>query len=104
MNRSIARDGRPGLSRRSILSGLTLGLGTAVLAPRFSLRRALAAGPTDPTFVVLVNLSGGNDSLNMFVPHGLSAYYTQRPNIAIQSGDLLPITASDRRCAGTGEQ
>ncbi len=95
MNRSIARDVRPGFSRRSILSGLTLGLGTAVLAPRFSLRRALAAPPTDPTFVVLVNLSGGNDSLNMFVPHGLSAYYTQRPNIAIPSGDLLPITAGE---------
>ena len=87
--------GKPGFSRRSLLSGLTLGLGTAALAPRLSLRRALAGGAPDPTFLVVVNLFGGNDSLNMFVPHGFSAYYAQRPAIALPAGQLLPISATE---------
>lgn len=95
MNPAHARFVRGGLSRRSLLSGLTLGLGTAALAPRLSLRRALAAGAADPTFLVVVNLFGGNDCLNMFVPHGLSAYYAQRPHIGIPKAQLLPITGTE---------
>ena len=82
------------LSRRSLLSGLTLGLGAAAVAPRLSLRRAFAAA-ADAPFLVIVNQLGGNDSLNTYVPYGLGAYYDARPRIAIAAGDVLPITLGE---------
>jgi len=84
-----------GLSRRSLLSGLTLGLGSAALAPRLSLRRALAAGAGSSNFLVVVNLFGGNDTVNTYVPHGLSAYHDLRPRIALASEDVLPIVSGE---------
>ena len=95
MDRSDSRVDRPEPTRRTLLSRLTLGLGAAALLPRLSLGRALAAGTTDPTFLVVVNLFGGNDSLNMFVPHGLSAYYARRPHIAIPKAQLLNVTTGE---------
>ena len=89
-------DGRGGVSRRTLLSGLTLGLGAAVLAPRLSLRRALAGGASDPTFLVVINMFGGNDSLNTYVPHGFGAYYDLRPRV----GDPVGRRAPDHRGRG----
>lgn len=87
------RSGRA-LSRRSLLSGLSLGLGAAAIAPRLSLRRAFAAA-ADAPFLVIVNQFGGNDSLNTYVPHGLGAYYDARPRIAIAPEEVLPFVPGE---------
>ena len=42
---------RAGLSRRSLLANLTLGLGAAALSPALSMRRAWA-GVSDPSFLL----------------------------------------------------
>ena len=93
MNRNHAQRGRRGITRRSLLSNLSLGLGAAAVLPQLSLRRAFAA--TDPTFLVVVNLFGGNDSMNAYVPYGLGAYYDARPHVAIPANTVLPITTGE---------
>jgi uncharacterized protein (DUF1501 family) len=52
-----------------------------------------ALADTDPhdRILVVVELSGGNDGLNMIVPHGDDAYYRLRPNLAIPASRLLPV-------------
>jgi len=82
------------LSRRDALR-LTLGaFGMAALGP---LDRAMAATrPLLPAvatqrFLVVVELDGGNDALNMIVPQGLANYTLRRPTIALGSAATLPI-------------
>lgn len=41
--------------------------------------------------LVLVQLSGGNDGLNMVVPYGVGGYYDARPNIAVAQKDVLAL-------------
>ena len=43
-----------------------------------------------PTLVVL-QLTGGNDSLNTLVPYGDSRYYENRPFVRVPEADVLPI-------------
>lgn len=84
-----------GLSRRTLLSRLTLGLGSAALLPHLSARRALAAVGTKPTFLVVVNQFGGNDSMNTYVPYGLGAYHDARPRIGLADEEVLPIVPGE---------
>jgi uncharacterized protein (DUF1501 family) len=41
--------------------------------------------------LIVINQFGGNDSLNMFVPVGLSSYYARRPTIAVPSASALAL-------------
>jgi len=43
--------------------------------------------------IVIVNLNGGNDGLNTVIPYQDQNYYSLRPDIAIQSDSVLPITS-----------
>ena len=43
--------------------------------------------------IVIVNLNGGNDGLNTVIPYQDPNYYSLRPDIAIQSDSVLPITS-----------
>ncbi len=73
------------INRRLLLQGA--GLTTLnLLSPRL-----LSAGKPDEKILVVVELSGGNDGLNSFVPHGDDAYYRHRPTIGIKASDLLRI-------------
>lgn len=68
-------------SRRDILRFATAGAATLALgAP---LRPLLAAD--DRKFVVLINLEGGNDSLNTVVPLNAGAYHDRRPSLGIDN-------------------
>ena len=42
--------------------------------------------------VVIINLSGGNDGLNTVIPYTNDTYYQLRPNIAIPSDQIFPIS------------
>ena len=44
--------------------------------------------------IVIVNLNGGNDGLNTVIPYQDPNYYSLRPDIAIQSDSVLPITSN----------
>lgn len=39
--------------------------------------------------LVFIQLNGGNDGLNTFIPYGNSLYYQSRPNIAIPEKDII---------------
>ncbi len=50
----------------------------------------MATAQKTPTLVVL-QLGGGNDTLNTVVPYADSAYYEHRPNVRINPEDVLKI-------------
>jgi uncharacterized protein (DUF1501 family) len=50
----------------------------------------LQGGAPDRVLVVL-NMQGGNDGLNMVVPHGMEPYYRYRPTLAVPANDVLRL-------------
>jgi uncharacterized protein (DUF1501 family) len=44
-----------------------------------------SVGPVTDRVLVVVEMGGGNDGLNMVVPHGLDKYYDLRKNIRVQN-------------------
>ena len=85
--------GRP-LSRRRFVQLLAgVAAGEVVASQLGPLRRALGVANTSSTQGVLIVLymGGGNDGLNMVVPHDQSAYYVKRPTIGVQASTTLPI-------------
>lgn len=87
-------------SRREFISGgLTL-LSTAGTLPLFLGHTLQALAADDPTpkkkddsqrILVVIQLAGGNDGLNMIVPCEMDAYYRARKQIAIAKKDALPL-------------
>ena len=70
---------------------LKFGLGAFGLAALGPAARVAAASPLSPAvaanqkFLVVVELDGGNDALNMVVPQGLANYTLRRPTIALNT-------------------
>ena len=50
----------------------------------------MASTKKDPILVV-VQLTGGSDYMNMVVPYGDSLYYENRPTVGVPAEDVLPI-------------
>jgi uncharacterized protein (DUF1501 family) len=74
------------IDRRTLLKA---GVAAAAL-PAF-LARALRAGEGGDRVLVLVQLEGGNDGLNMIVPFAHDSYYRARPGIAIGKKRVLGL-------------
>jgi uncharacterized protein (DUF1501 family) len=55
--------------------------------------RALATGAREraATMLVVIQLAGGNDGLNMLIPYGDGLYYRNRPTLAIPQAQVLHI-------------
>jgi uncharacterized protein (DUF1501 family) len=70
------------VNRRGFLAA-SLG---ALVAPRFA--QAYAAYQR---LLVLIELKGGNDGLNMVVPYADARYYDLRPRIAVRRDDVLQL-------------
>jgi uncharacterized protein (DUF1501 family) len=85
--------------KRSLASGAALA-GTSLFnlaipvssafASEVKLNSNLSAEPVKT--LVLVELHGGNDSLNMVIPYNQKAYYNVRPTLAIQRSEQIPLT------------
>lgn len=50
------------------------------------------ASGKDSTILVVLQMAGGNDGLNMLVPYGDDAYYKARPRIGIPANSILKIS------------
>src|ERR1700681_4219026 len=47
----------------------------------------------DGTILVVLQMAGGNDGLNMIVPFGDDAYYRARPRLGIPADKVLKINS-----------
>src|SRR5215218_6859214 len=85
------------ISRREFVRGGVAAFTVSFAAPAFLTDLAQAQGRSRRNLVVLY-LSGGNDSLSTVIPYTDAQYYARRPSIAIPAANVLQI-GSDR--AGT---
>lgn len=73
------------------LAGATL-FATGAHLPGFLTRTALAArAARDDTILVVVQMTGGNDGLNMLIPYEDDLYHRARPTLRIAPGRVLPL-------------
>lgn len=84
------------LSRRDFLKHSSVYSALGVVAPQFLTRTAEAATQSIAGFdndhvLVVVQLSGGNDGLNMLVPHTDDAYHRARPQIGLKKDRLIKL-------------
>lgn len=77
-------------TRREFIKGGVSAFTVGVAAPAFLSDLALAQGTSRRSLVVLY-LSGGNDSLSMVVPYTDSFYYSRRSSLAVPAGSVLQI-------------
>ena len=83
------------VSRREFIRDGVTAFTVSFAAPAFLSDIALAQGGRSRNLVVLY-LSGGNDSLSTVIPYKDPFYYSRRPGIAIPAGQVLQI-GSDRQ-------
>jgi len=77
-------------TRRDFVRGGVSAFTLSFAAPRFLCDLALAQGAASRNLVV-VYLSGGNDSLSMVVPYADPFYASRRPSIALTAAQVLQI-------------
>jgi len=80
------------MDRRAFLSKTGIITAGAILVPSF-----LKAGMLGENFklrnkrLIVIQLSGGNDGLNMLAPYGYDEYYQNRPVLGLQENNLLKV-------------
>jgi len=83
-----------GISRRSFLKG-SIGLcASLTMGELLTLGAQAGTRPAASKILVVVQLAGGNDGLNMVVPYADDAYYKARPTIGIKQKDVLQLDQS----------
>jgi uncharacterized protein (DUF1501 family) len=95
-NVSEQKDLLAAISRRKLLTGVgAASLGLCLSPFEVFKLAASAANLTRPAKIartlVVIQLSGGNDGLNMVVPYGTGKYYDLRPTIAIKPGEAINL-------------
>ena len=79
------------MNRRSFLQRSILTSAGAILLPD-TLLNAMSDTQVSSKKLVVIQLSGGNDSLNMVVPYTDKTYYKLRPSLAIPERDVLKLS------------
>ncbi|MGH7130793.1 MAG: DUF1501 domain-containing protein [Phycisphaerales bacterium] len=93
-------------TRREFLSTGLVMASAAVTIPYFLNRSALGMpmpewgatsipGVPEDHILVVVQLGGGNDGLNMVVPYGEKAYYNARPQIGIPESKVIKLSKAE---------
>src|SRR3954469_1589856 len=80
------------ITRRQFIRGGVAAFTVTYAAPDFLSDLARAQGSSSRNLVVL-NLSGGNDSLSMVIPYNDPFYYSRPPTLAVPAGNVLQIGA-----------
>src|SRR5580765_4601597 len=78
------------VTRRSFMKGGVAAFTYSCAAPAILCRMARAQGQSSRSLVVL-DLTGGNDSLSMLVPYNDAFYYSRRPTLAVPAGNVLQV-------------
>jgi uncharacterized protein (DUF1501 family) len=86
------------VSRRQFVKGGVAAFTVTFAAPEFLSDLARAQG-TNRRNLVILNLSGGNDSLSMVIPYNDSNYYSRRPTLAVPAGQVLQIGSDSSNVA-----
>src|SRR5438093_7223754 len=84
------------ITRRQFVKGGVAAFTVTYAAPAFLSDLARAQGARSRNLVVLY-LSGGNDSLSMVIPYNDPFYYSRRPTLAIPAGNVLQIGSDGSR-------
>jgi len=85
------------ITRRQFFKGGVAAFTLTYAAPQV-LTDLAAQGSTSRNLVILY-LSGGNDSLSMLVPYNDPFYFSRRPNIGIPAGSVLQVGTDASRVA-----
>lgn len=82
------------MKRRKFLQQSVLASAGTLLVPEFlkALANPLKAGNSKGRVLVVIQLSGGNDGLNTFIPFGDDAYYSNRSKLGLKGEELLKVT------------
>src|SRR5258706_14095935 len=78
------------VTRRAFFQGGVAAFAYSFAAPALLCRIAEAQGLSSRSLVVL-DLTGGNDSLSTVVPYNDSFYYSRRPTLAVPAGNVLQV-------------
>jgi uncharacterized protein (DUF1501 family) len=78
------------MTRRDFVRGGVSAFTLGFAAPKFLCDIAQAQGAGSRNLVVIY-LSGGNDSLSMLIPYNDRAYISRRPTLAVPAGQVLQI-------------
>jgi uncharacterized protein (DUF1501 family) len=85
-----------GNSRREFLKKSAGLASLAVAAPHLWLGRAMAnaRGTSDARTLVVLQIDGGSDGLNMLIPYAQGAYYDARPTLGVAAADVIKLDNS----------
>ncbi|MEO5983921.1 MAG: DUF1501 domain-containing protein [Ferruginibacter sp.] len=91
--RDFLRTTLPAAVLPSVINGFSL----KSFAADSPLAQLLGGGADNDHVLVVVQLQGGNDGLNMVIPKDqYSAYYNARSNVAIAENKILSLTGNDK--------
>ena len=82
---------RTSMDRRTFLKSASLIAAGGAVVPEFLARAAETAKPGADRVLVVLEMTGGNDGLNMVVPHADDLYYKARPTLAVSKQRVLRI-------------
>lgn len=80
-----------GVSRRDVLKLTAAAAGVVAMGPFKGVVPIAAGAPLQKKRMVVINLFGGHDTLNMCIPQNVQPYFERRSAMAIQPEDALSL-------------